>query len=345
MSEAPKRDLYFSYFMFTANMQPGDAKWAKVHADRAVELAKMGYTGCDLPIAPTDEPDRAKEVASYAKLKRAFDDACDAAGVGHLKLTTNVGATRTYDPTSPYKEQRDAALAYLKSRVDITEALGGGILAGPIVFPYGVFPTTDGNQPIWSDGLQEWVELRYRNARDVIERLGHYAKERKVKLAIEPVDHWETPFPNSVTEVLSFLEGVGDQKRVCDQVGVCIDSAHVALGSDGVSVFEREVRKGVDSRRIHSVHISAPDRGAVHDSWTPWKLFLKPLLKSYDGPFLIEVFNAIPLFQPLLRLTRRKFRIPGEDQPVLGVPNAFDIARDAIQAVRQEIGALYASET
>ena len=83
----------------------------------------------------------------------------------------------------------------------------------------------------------------------------------------------------------------------------------------------------------------------MHDSWTPWKLFLKPLLKSYDGPFLIEVFNAIPLFQPLLRPTRRKFWIPGEDQPVLGVPNAFDIARDAIQAVRQEIGALYASET
>ena len=329
MSEAAQRDLYFSYFMFTANMQPDDPKWAKIHAERAVKLAEMGYTGCDLPIAPTDIADRARDVANYAKLKQAFDDA----GVHHLKLTTNVGATQTYDPTSPDEVQRSAALSYLKSRVDITAVLGGGILAGPIVLPYGLFPTTNGNQPIWSDALQEWVKRRYRNAQPILEELGHYAKDKGVKLAIEPVDHWETCSPNSVTEVLSFLQGVP-----CRQVGVCIDSAHVALGSDGVSVFEREV--GSDSPRIHSIHISAPDRGAVHDSWIPWKLFLKPLLKSYDGPFLIEVFNAIPLFQPLLRLTRRKFWIPGEDDPEPGLPSAFDIAHDAIKAVRHEITAL-----
>jgi sugar phosphate isomerase/epimerase len=334
MSEAPERDLYFSYFMFTADMRPDDAEYAKVHAERAAKLKDMGYKGCDLPIAPTVTEDRAREVASYAKLKQAFVDA----GVGDLRLTTNVGATRTYDPTSPYKEQREAALTYLKSRVDITAVLGGGILAGPIVFPYGVFPTTDSNQPIWSDALQKWVEPRYRNAQPILEELGHYAKDKRVKLGIEPVDHWETPSPNSVTEVLSFLKGVP-----CDQVGLCIDSAHVALGSDGVSAFENEVKSGSDARRIHSVHISAPDRGAVHDSWIPWKLFLKPLLNSYDGPFLIEVFNAIPLFQNLLRLTRRKFWIPGEDEKADGVPSAFDIARDAIATVKHEIRELGAT--
>jgi sugar phosphate isomerase/epimerase len=334
MSDTPQRDLYFSYFMFTADLRPDDQDYAKVHAERAAKLAEMGYAGCDLPIAPTDIEDRKREVASYAKLKEAFVDA----GVGRLKLTTNVGATRTYDPTSPYKEQRDGALAYLKSRVDITEVLGGGIMAGPIVFPYGVFPTTDANQPIWSDALQEWVKPRYRNAQPVLEELGHYAKEKGVKLGIEPVDHWETPSPNSVTEVLSFLKDVK-----CDHVGVCIDSAHVALGSDGVSVFDNEVKNRSEARRIHSVHISAPDRGAVHDSWIPWRLFLKPLLKSYDGPFLIEVFNAIPLFQSLLRLTRRKFWIPGEDAPVSDVPSAFDIAREAIATVKHEIRELHAT--
>lgn len=331
MSQAKNRDIYFSYFMFTANMQPDDGDYAKISAERAAILAQMGYAGCDLPIAPTDCQDRAKEVASYAKLKQAFD----AAGVGHLKLTTNVGTTRTYDPTSPYKEQRAAALAFLKSRVDITEVLGGGIMAGPIVLPYGVFPTTDGNAPIWSDALQNWVQPRYANAQPVLQELGEYAKTKGVRLAIEPVDHWETPAPNLVSEVLSILQGIA-----CDQVGVCIDSAHVALGSQGVSSFEKDVQDSGNAGRIHSVHISAPDRGAIHDSWIAWRYFLTPLLAQYDGPFLVEVFNAIPAFVSGLRLTRRKFWIPGEDEPVPGVPNAFDIAREAIHTVHHEINAL-----
>src|SRR5208283_783576 len=108
-------DIYFSFFMFTADLQP--------------------------------------DVANYTGLKERLDKA----GVGRAKIATNVGTTRTFDPTSPYPEQRDAALAYLKSRVDITVALGGTMMAGPVVFPYGVYPTTDANQGIWSDALQDWV--------------------------------------------------------------------------------------------------------------------------------------------------------------------------------------------
>src|SRR5262249_37500401 len=151
---------------------------------------------------------------------------------------TNVAATRTFDPTSPYAEQREVALAYLKSRVDITKALRGDVMAGPVVLPYGVFPTTDANQPIWSNALQEWVVPRYRNAQPILERLGEHAAGQGVKVAIEPVDHWETPSPNMVKEVVQFLDGVASP-----EVGVCIDSAHVVLGSDGPEVFTHEVRR------------------------------------------------------------------------------------------------------
>ncbi len=328
MTHFSEREIYFSFFMFTADLQPNDRAYTKEIVAHMRALTAFGYAGFDLPIAPTATLDHRSEVQSYVNLRQALDDA----GLEDVRFTTNVAATRTFDPSSPYAEQRAIGLSYLKSRVDITRALRASIMAGPIVLPYGVFPVTDFNQPVWSDALQEWLEPRYRNARPVIEELGEYAASQGVLVAIEPVDHWETPAPNMVRDAIRFLDGVRSP-----QVGVCIDSAHVVLGSDGPAAFTEDVRHVANADRLHYVHISAPDRGAVHDSWIPWKPFLCPILASYGGPLLVEVFNAIPVFLNSLRLTRRKFLIPGEDTPVPGRPDAYAIAREAIATLRREI--------
>jgi sugar phosphate isomerase/epimerase len=330
MSKSVHPDIYFSFFMFTVDLKPGDSEYAKVIVRHMKELRDQGYTGFDVPIAPGGL-DHTSEVENYKRLRQALDDG----GLGDLAITTNVGATRTFDPSSMYREQRELGLAYLKSRVDITKALRGHIMAGPVVLPYGVFPTTDFGQPIWSDALHEWLEPRYRNAQPVIEELAEYAETQDVKVAIEPVDHWETPAANVVKDVTDFLEYVPNP-----QVGVCIDSAHVVLGSEGPAVFTNQVERILAAGRLHSVHVSSPDRGAVHDSWIPWRPFLTPILEGYAGPLLIEVFNGIPVFLNPLRITRKKFWIPGEDTPVPGQPDAYTIAKDAIATLCGEIDAL-----
>lgn len=323
-----QRDLYFSFFMFTADLRPQDSAYTRLIIQHIKELQALGYAGFDLPIAPPAELDPASELASYVALKRAFDDA----GLDDAKFTTNVAATRTFDPSSPYSGQREVALSYLKSRVDITAALGGTIMAGPLIFPYNVFPTMDSGQPIWSDALHAWTAPRYRYARPILSELAEYAETKGVVLAIEPVDHWETPAPNTVAEVLEFLEGVPSR-----QIGVCVDSAHVVLSGGGPAEFEEQARRASAAGRIHSVHISAPDRGAVRGSWIPWRSFLEPLLDGYRGPLLIETFNAVPAFLAPLHLTRRKFWVPGEDRPEMGRPSAYDVAGEAIETVRHEL--------
>jgi sugar phosphate isomerase/epimerase len=327
MANSSHKDIYFSFFMFTADLMPTDREYTKLIVSHIRKLTELGYDGFDLPIAP-GSLDHRSEVESYKGLRKALDDA----GLGEVKFTTNVGATRTFDPSSPYKEQREVGLAYLKSRVDITKALRADAMAGPVILPYGGFPTTDFDQPIWSDALQDSLVARYRDATPIFETLGDYATSQGIKVAIEPVDHWETPAPNMVGEVIRFYENVSSP-----QIGVCIDSAHVVLGSDSPAEFTAQVKQALAARRLHYVHISAPDRGAVHDSWIPWKLFLKPILQGYTGPFLVEVFNAIPVFLNSLRLTRRKFWIPGEDAPEPGRPDAYEIARQAIAVLRREI--------
>jgi D-psicose/D-tagatose/L-ribulose 3-epimerase len=328
MAHATKHDIYFSFFMFTADLRPTDPQYTKLIVSHMKALMELGYTGFDLPIAPGAATDHAAEVKSYEKLKEALVDA----KLGEIHFTTNVAATGNFNPSSDDPKQRDIALAYLKSRVDITKALGGKIMAGPIVLPYGVFPVTAAGQPIWSDALQDWVVSRYGNAQQVIEELSEHAAAQNVNIAIEPVDHWETAPPNLVGEVLAFLETIDSP-----HVGVCIDSAHVTLGSDGPAVFTRQAHAALARQRLHYVHISAPDRGAVHDSWIPWQPFLKPILEGYGGPFLVEVFNAIAVFQNSLRQTRRKFWIPREDDPEPERKSAYQVAEEAIGMLRREM--------
>ncbi|MEU8887921.1 TIM barrel protein [Streptomyces sp. NPDC048442] len=328
------RDVYFSFFMFTADLRPQDSRYTQTLINHLKALTEMGYAGFDVHIAAQPETvDHKLELDGYIALRKAFDQA----GLREARFTTNVGTTRTFDPTSPYAEQRAQALWYLKSRVDITRALSGGgdtIMSGPFLYPYGVFPLTDDGEPLWSDALQEWIKPRFQAARGVFEELSEYAAAREVKLAIEPVKSWETPPPNMVSEVLDFLEKLEHR-----QGGVTIDTAQVLMESQGPSVFRNNIARAVRQNRLHYVHISAPDRGAVKDSWIPWDVVRNQIEPVYHGPYLIEVFNAIPPFVSSMRMARRRFWRPGEDYPVRGADSAYDVARAALEELHTRIAA------
>ena len=326
-----KRDVLISFFMFTTDLQPGNVGYTDTIVAHMKELRAMGYDGFDLPIAPVETADHDSELKLYEGLRRRLDKA----ELTSLRLTTNVYATRTFDPSSPYEEQRKLALAYLKSRVRITKALRADVMAGPIVLPYGGFPTTDSGAPLWSDALQDWLVSRYQNAMPVLEELGKFAADEGVKVAIEPVAHWETPAPNLVSDLLGFLKGVESA-----QVGGCVDTAQVVIGSDDVPTHVSGIKQLLEDRRLYYIHISAPDRGVVKDSWIPWRQFLEPVFEGFDGPYLVEVFNAIPAFLGGLRLTRRKFWIPGEDKSVKGVPSAYVVASEALEETRRQFALL-----
>lgn len=331
MTVASNREIYFSFFMFTADLRPDDTDYTQVLVKHLKALTEMGYRGFDLHIAAGPAGiNHELEVDSYVRLKKAFDKA----GLEGARFTTNVGTTRTFDPTSPYEEQRKQALSYLKSRVDITSALGGGdsIMSGPFLYPYGVFPLTDSGEPIWSDALQDWMTPRYLAARSVFQDLTEYASRKGVKLAIEPVKSWETPPPNMVSEALDFLETL--EAPLC---GVTIDTAQVLMESQGPQIFKENVARAVRQNRLYYVHVSAPDRGAIKDSWIPWDIMLGEIEPVYRGPYLVEVFNAIPPFDSSMRMARRRFWRPGEDKPEPDRDSAYEVASAALATLEEQL--------
>lgn len=335
MSTSPslsQRDIYLSFFMFTTDLKPDNSDYRETVVKHIKKLQSFGYTGFEFPIAPPP-PGTTKyaedDLTNYTELRSYLD----SEGLTEVKISTNVGATPSFDPSSPDPDKRQEALDYLKSRVDITAALRGNIMMGPIVIPYGLFPVTESTgQPIWSDQLQDYLKVRYANAQPILNQLGEYAKSKNVKLAIEPITHWETSGPNKLSQLIEFLKGVSSE-----QVGVVIDSAHETLDGDGPEIFKKQVNDLAQQKRLHYIQVSPPDRGAIHTSWLPWQSFLEPILKVYHGPIAVEIFNAIPAFTNSLRLTRRKFWIPGEDEDNDKYPSAYDIAELAIKATRQKI--------
>jgi sugar phosphate isomerase/epimerase len=332
MTTTPTQDIYFSFFMFTADLRPEDESYSQILTNHCKALREMGYVGFDVHIAPRPASvDHDLEVASYVRLKKAFD----AAGVGDVPFTTNVGTTQTFDITSPYEQQRNQALAYLKSRVDITSILGesAALMSGPFLYPYGVFPLTDDGEPIWSDALQDWLAQRYVTARDSFAELIDYAVQKDVTLAIEPVKSWETPGPNMVSDVLDFLDSFASQPA-----GVAIDTAQVVMESRGPEIFKQNVTRAARQDRLHYVHVSAPDRGAVADCWIPWEFMLGELASVFDGPYLVEVFNAVPPFDSSMRMTRRRFWRPGEDEPTTA-DSAYEVAGAALATLRTQLAA------
>lgn len=322
-------DIFLSFFMFTTDMKPDDPDYKKLVVSHIRALQEFGYSGFEFPIKPTFpvNNDFVKDVQSYIELRGYLN----SEGLGNVKIVTNVGTTRTYDPTSPYSEQREKALAYLKSRVDITAALYGNIMMGPLIVPYGRYFKDDFGTPIWSDALQDLLAERYRIAQPVFNELGKYAETKEVKLAIEPITHWEQPGPNKLSQLIEFLNGVEST-----QVGVVIDGAHETLDGDGPELFKEQVAHIAGQGRLHYIQVSPPDRGALHTSWFPWQSFLEQVLQHYEGPIAVEIFNAIPAFVDSMRLTRRKFWIPGEDTEN-HYPSAYEIADKAIQMTQQEM--------
>ena len=52
MEEARRREIYFSFFMFTADLRPNDAGYTQVLVRHLKALTEIGYTGFDVHIAP-----------------------------------------------------------------------------------------------------------------------------------------------------------------------------------------------------------------------------------------------------------------------------------------------------
>lgn len=198
-------------------------------------------------------------------IKKALDD-------NGLKCHTVCAAMAPdYDMRGTPKQQSDAH-RYLRSLVDVIPVLGADMLAGPL---YSSVGRADAVAP--EDYRQQW-NMVVGNLRDLAE----YAAAKNVKLAIEPLNRFETDFLNTVDQSLQLILDIGHHN-----VYLHYDTFHM-------NIEEKDQPKAIlkAGKLLGHFHACGCDRGTPgndHLNWQGIKTALNQV--GYTGGLVIESFT------------------------------------------------------
>ena len=165
-----------------------------------------------------------------------------------------------------------ATQTYLRACIDAAAAVGSPVVGGPIYSAVG------------RTLLMDTAERRATVARlvEALRPVAEYAGERGVRLAIEPLNRFETSFVNTTEQALEIVAGVGSP--AC---GLLLDTFHM-------NVEEKDLAVAIRSAGPHLAHFHAcgNDRGAPGSDHLDWRTIAAALAEiDYHGPVCIESFT------------------------------------------------------
>jgi D-psicose/D-tagatose/L-ribulose 3-epimerase len=192
------------------------------------------------------------------------------------------------DMSSESSATRESASLYLRKCVDIASELGSATVSGPMYAGVGntAMRTPAERRAQWDRSVKE------------LRPVADYAHERGVKLALEPLNRFETDLINTVEQGLRFVDDVGR-----DNVGLLLDTFHMNIEEKDIAVAIRSA-----SARLFEFHACANDRGTPGEDHLPWADIVDSLADiDYAGPVVIEAFTpkikeiarAVSLWRPL----------------------------------------------
>ena len=133
-----------------------------------------------------------------------------------------------------------------------------------------------------------------------IRRAADDAAKRGVRLAIEPLNRFETDLVNTVDQGVALLDEIEREN-----VGLLLDTFHMNIEEKNIPDALRRA-KG----RLFEFHACSSDRGTPGEDHLPWRAIAGALHDvRYDGPVVIEAFTpevreiarAVSIWRPLAK--------------------------------------------
>jgi D-psicose/D-tagatose/L-ribulose 3-epimerase len=183
---------------------------------------------------------------------------------------------------------RRAGIGYLRQCVDLAAVVGSPHVAGPMYSATGkarMLPSKDREQQ-WT-----WAATSLREVAD-------YAAERGVRLAIEPLNRFETDLINTVEQGLRLCERIGR-----DNVGLLLDTFHMNIEEKNIGDAIRQA-----GGKIFHFQAAENDRGTPGSGHLPWNEIFEALRDiDYRGAIVVESFlptlreiaRAVSLWRPV----------------------------------------------
>jgi D-psicose/D-tagatose/L-ribulose 3-epimerase len=195
-----------------------------------------------------------------------------------------VGADRDISHEDPAR--RHAGLDYLRWCVGFAAAVGSPLLSGPIYAPVG------------QARMLEPAERKAQWDRAVASLAELAAFAAPVRLAIEPLNRFETDLVNTAEQGLRLCADIG-----ADNVGLLLDTFHM-------NIEEKSIPAAIGSAgpRLFHVQASENDRGTPGSGHVPWPEVVGALRAAgYSGSVVVESFlptvreiaRAVSLWRPV----------------------------------------------
>jgi len=170
---------------------------------------------------------------------------------------------------SSNEKAREAAVEDFRSVVDMASFLGN-----PVVV---VYPSPVGK--VYPDNLEKEWGWAVENIRKV----GKYAADKGIRLAIEPWNRYETYFLNTLRQALDLMKDVG-----LDNVGVWGDTFHMNIEERSISAAVEEAKEDLMHLHVADSNRAAPGQG--HIDFVPIVKALKKI--GYDKYMCFELIPA-----------------------------------------------------
>ena len=170
-------------------------------------------------------------------------------------------------------ETQERTMAYMRAAIDVAAAQGTPMVIGPSYCSVG---------RTWRLDADERVQLN-DELRENYRRLIDYAGPRGVRLALEPLNRYETSVVNTTEQLLDLI---GDLDA--DVIGLGLDTYHMNIEERS---FGGALRLAGD--RLFHLQVCGNDRGAPGGDLTPWDEVFSTLEDiGYAGMLGIESFTA-----------------------------------------------------
>ncbi|HEX6351986.1 sugar phosphate isomerase/epimerase family protein [Actinophytocola sp.] len=227
-------------------------------AELAPRIAGWGFDVVELPVENPGDWDPARAATLLADLGLAAS----------VVLVMGAGRELVAADATTVLSTQD----YLRHVVDVAAAVGSPAIAGPAYASVG---------RTWRMSPDE-RKTRYAELRDGLVPVVEHAASAGVRVAVEPLNRYETSLINTVDQALEALDGLPD---TC---GIALDIYHMNIEETDLPAAVRRA-----GGRIAHVQVCANDRGAPGTDHLDWQGFLAALDDAgYQGPLVIESFTA-----------------------------------------------------
>ena len=235
--------------------------WASPFSNRTLDLFdRVKAIGFDILEICVEDPATIDAPAIYDRAART--------GVS-VTICGAFGPDR--DLSSEDAAVRQAGLSYLERCIDFASELKSPFVSGPMYAAVG-------NTRLLDESARgdQW-----ERAVDSLKRAAAYAAGRGVKLAIEPLNRFETDLVNTVDQALRLIDDVE-----ADNVGLLLDTFHMNIEEDS---FAEAIR--TTGPLLGHFHIGENNRRVPGKGGLPWHEIGTALREiGYDGAVVMEPF-------------------------------------------------------